>query len=197
MAILSRRIAHKNKFEKNKFSSNTLRLHEGGKIFTLNYRWIFGSAISVVFGIFALYTSVHYLTAYFSPQQYLWDSRGNSAANQMEGGEFGIVDHVINSFAREKAYIRGGKGLAVHYVLPEGKSIELIVTRCQPMLIVEVFNCTVAEQKKFTLKGQRKGVERYRFSKPGFYVYQSQLLNADGTVSMKDKDYRVVWRRAN
>lgn len=164
---------------------------------TLNYRWIFGSAFSILFGIVTLYTSVHYFTAYFSPQQYLWDTRGNSAANQMEGGEFGVVDHLLNSFSRQQAYIRSGKGLAVHYVLPEGKSIELTVTRCQPVLIVEVFNCTAADKKTFTLAGQHKGVERYIFGKAGFYIYNSELLNADGTRSATDKDYHLVWRRAN
>jgi len=197
MAILGRRLAQKNKYEKQSFSIGSLRLHEGGKIFTLNYRWIFGTALSVLFGIFSLYVSIHYLTAYFTPQQYLWDSRGNSSANQMEGGEFGVIDTLLNSFARQQAYIRAGKGLEVHYVLPKGKTIELTVTRCKPLLVLEVFNCFPAEEKIFPISGQQKGVERYIFGQGGFYTYQSTLLDANGQAVSHQDGYRVIWRRAN
>ncbi|WP_371397911.1 hypothetical protein [Fretibacter rubidus] len=196
MGMLSRRLAHKNKFEKNQFSSNTLRLMEDGKIFTLNYRWIFGSALSILIGLFTMYTAMHYLTAYVSPKQILWSSQSNSAANQMEENSMGVVDKVLDSFTRDQAYIRRGKGLAAHYVIPEGKSIELRIVRCQPQFIVEVFRCTAGDQQIITLNKSRKGVERLSFNLAGFYVYQSRLINSDGTPAEDKTGYRVVWHRA-
>ena len=194
--MLSRRLSQKNEFEKTTFSSNTLRLHEGGKIFTLNYRWIFSSAISILIGIFTMYTSMHYLTAFVSPQQLLWSSNNNSAANQMENGSIGFVDKIIDSFTRDQAYFRSGKRLAAHYVIPEGKSVELSIIRCQPVLIVEVFNCTPGNIQKIMLNKTRTGVETYRLQQGGFYVYQARLLNTDGTTATDESGYRLVWRRA-
>ena len=193
--MLSSRLSQKNKYEKNTFSPNILRLHEGGKIFTLNYRWILSSAISIVVGLFTMYTSMHYLTAFFSPQQVLWSSDSNSAANQMENGSIGFIDKIVDSFTRDQAYFRNGKRLAAHYVIPEGKSVELTIVRCQPVLIVEVFKCTPGDVQTITLNTNRTGVETYRLNHGGFYVYQSRLLDKNGATATDKSGYRVVWRR--
>ena len=108
----------------------------------------------------------------------------------------GVVDKVLDSFSRDQAYIRRGKGLAAHYVIPEGKSIELRITRCQPQFIVEVFRCTPSDEQVITLNKSRKGVERLSFNLGGFYVYQSRLLSGDGTAATDTAGYRVVWHRA-
>lgn len=196
MGMFNRRLAHKNGTVQT-FSSESLKRNGRTRrpIFTLNYSWIFSSALSILFGIFITYTSLHYLTAFVSPQQILRETSSNSAANQLAKNDLGVMDSFLGKFSTNQAYVRAGKQLEAHYVLPEGYSIDLYVQRCKPLLIVEVFKCLPAELQQVTVEGRTLGVERMTFKRGGFYRYRGVLKqNGVKPIVMPEK-YRLVWKR--
>ena len=197
MSVFGGRIAHRKQHQKTFTTQKLRRLQGNRKVFTLSYKWIFLTAGAITSGIFICYTALHYLIAFAPSQSIIWASDSNRAANMTEDKfRLELLSRFTNGFSGNRAFFRKGRGLDIHYTLPENTRLSINVTQCRSMPLAEVYKCRPINTQNIRLDNKRIGTERVLFKKSGFYQYRATITDEMGNVIRRPKGLNIVWRRS-
>lgn len=203
MSGFNRRIARTGSTDSYKFSKINA-VDEHGRVFTLNYTNVFATVSAVLIGVFSIYTAMHYITPYFSHGNVLRTGSDEAVATVDAEFNASLTDRLLHSFKQSDVFIPKGKYVQMDYIIPRGATIDVTLTRCKSIPIIEVFNCIPASSQTETISGKMRGSARFRFGKSGFYVFQHavNLPAVSDVAKPNDAPEKIVppsiiWRRGN
>ena len=152
-----------------------------------------GSATSLIIGGTMCYVALHYIPAYLGLNKVLSLSDLNTSSSVApEDSQWASLTSYVDAFRIKRTYLRQGQEIQAEYALPEGATLDLIIQRCQPAFIVEIFKCQVISEETAQVKNNKVGAQRFHFPEAGFYRFDEKVTLAPDNV----KNYRVIWSRA-
>lgn len=153
----------------------------------------FGSASTLIIGGAMCYVSLHYIPAYLGLNKILsFSDLDTSASVAPESSQWAALSSYADAFRIKRTYLKSGQTIQAQYALPEGATLDLVIQRCRPAFIVEIFKCQVINEETARVSNDKLGTQRFRFPEAGFYRFDERITFATNNV----KDYRVVWSRA-
>lgn len=153
----------------------------------------FGSATTLILGGAMCYIALHYIPAYLGLNKILSFSELDSSSSVApESSQWAALSSYADAFRIKRTYLRSGQTIQAQYALPEGATLDLIIQRCKPAFVVEIFNCQVLNEETARVNNDKDGSQRFRFSESGFYRFDERVTLAPDN----KKNYRVVWSRA-
>ena len=152
------------------------------------------SGLSLLFGGFMVYVSLHYIPAFIQPKQVLQFASGDSAALNTYDFDRNSKFHnlfgpYLKLFHLDRAYMKAGQQIDVKYDLPEGAYAKLEIFQCRQAWVVEIFKCDVIGQFQSTTK-RRSGVQSFALSQNGFYHFKQEVMDV-----LEGEPYRILWER--
>lgn len=153
----------------------------------------FGSATTLIIGGAMCYIALHYIPAYLGLNKILsFSDLDTSASVAPESSQWATLSSYADAFRIKQTYLRSGQTIQAQYALPEGTKLDLVIQRCRPALIVEIFKCQVINEETAKIRNDKLGTQRFRFSEAGFYRFDERVTLSPNSVG----NYRVVWSRA-
>ena len=153
----------------------------------------FGSATTLIIGGAMCYVALHYIPAYLGLNKILsFSDLDTTASVAPESSQWAALSSYADAFRFKRTYLRQGQSIQAQYALPDGAKLDLVIQRCQPAFIVEIFKCQVISEETARVVGDKDGTHRFRFPESGFYRFDEKVTLAPNNV----KNYRVIWSRA-
>lgn len=153
----------------------------------------FGSATTLIIGGAMCYVSLHYIPAYLGLNKILsFSDLDTSASVAPESSQWAALSSYADAFRIKRTYLRPGQTIQAQYALPKGAKLDLVIQRCRPALIVEIFKCEVINEQTAKIRNDKLGTQRFRFPEAGFYRFDEKVSLAPNN----NGNYRVVWSRA-
>lgn len=150
-----------------------------------------GSAFSLILGGTMCYVSLHYIPAFANPKTIIAVSDSNQSATRLDSERSGfLLGAYLDAFSVKRTYLRNGQSIQAQYALPDGMDIELSIKRCNPVFVLEVFQCDVVGEKTILITNDKTGTQRFIFQGKGFYMFDERIIKQKA-----QDDYRVVWSR--
>jgi len=152
-----------------------------------------GSAITLIFGGTMCYVSLHYIPAYLGLNKVLsFSDLDKSSSVAADSSQWATLSSYVDAFRIKRTYLRPGQTIQVQYAIPEGAKLDLVIQRCRPAFVIEIFQCKVMSEETAQIRNDKLGTQRFRFPEAGFYRFDETITMAPNNV----KDYRVIWSRA-
>ena len=149
-------------------------------------RFVF-SWMALMFGLFMIYTSLHYAPALFSPSEVLGVTSHKTSGKKLDNKH--VLSPLVDLFRLKRGYFHEGQTLSAQYKLPPGATADLVIIRCKRMVIVEVFSCEpVASQRVQVADGT--GAREFRVGAEGFYFVDDKV-----NLAHAGDPYTIVWQR--
>jgi len=159
----------------------------------LGLKRTFGSATTLIIGGAMCYVALHYIPAYLGLNKVLsFSDLDTSSSVAPESSQWAALSSYADAFRLKRTYLRPGQTIQAQYALPKGAKLDLVIQRCRPAFIVEIFKCQVINEQNSVVKNERNGTQRFVFPEAGFYRFDEKITLAPNNV----KNYRVVWSRA-
>lgn len=153
----------------------------------------FGSATTLIIGGAMCYVSLHYIPAYLGLNKILsFSDLDTSASVAPESSQWATLSSYADAFRIKRTYLKSGQTIQAQYALPEGATLDLVIQRCRPAFVVEIFKCQVINEETARVTNDKLGTQRFRFPEAGFYRFDEKVTLAPNNI----KNYRVVWSRA-
>ncbi|MEP3891688.1 MAG: hypothetical protein ABJN69_14615 [Hellea sp.] len=153
----------------------------------------FGSATTLIIGGAMCYIALHYIPAYLGLNKILsFSDMDTTSSVAPESSQWAALSSYADAFRLKRTYLRQGQTIQAQYALPAGAKLDLIIQRCRPAFVVEIFNCQVISEETARVVNDKDGTQRFRFPKSGFYRFDETVTLAPNNV----KNYRVIWSRA-
>ncbi len=153
----------------------------------------FGSATTLIMGGAMCYVALHYIPAYLGLNKLLsFSDMDTTSSVAPESSQWATLSSYADAFRLKITYLRQGQTIQAQYALPAGAKLELVIQRCRPAFIVEIFKCQVISEETARVTNDRDGAQRFRFPEAGFYRFDEKVTLAPNNV----KNYRVIWSRA-
>lgn len=153
----------------------------------------FGSATTLIVGGAMCYVALHYIPAYLGLNKLLsFSDMDTTSSVAPESSQWATLSSYADAFRLKRTYLRQGQTIQAQYALPAGAKLELVIQRCRPAFIVEIFKCQVISEETARVTNDRDGAQRFRFPEAGFYRFDEKVTLAPNNV----KNYRVIWSRA-
>jgi len=153
----------------------------------------FSSATTLIIGGALCYVALHYIPAYLGLNKVLsFSDLDTSSSVAPETSQWATLSSYADAFRIKRTYLRSGQTIQAQYAIPEGAKLDLVIQRCRPAFIVEIFKCQVINEETAHIRNDKLGTQRFRFPESGFYRFDERVtLNPDNA-----EDYRVIWSRA-
>ena len=152
-----------------------------------------GTTTTLLFGGAMCYIALHYIPAYLGLNKILsFSDLDSSASVAPESSQWATLSSYADAFRIKRTYLRPGQTIQAQYAIPQGARLELVIQRCQPAFIVEIFKCQVINEETTQIRNDKLGTQRFRFPESGFYRFDEKITFSPNNV----KNYRVVWSRA-
>lgn len=172
---------------------------EHGRVFTLNYTGVFATVSALLTGAFFIYTALHYITPYFSNGDALRIGGQDTIEKIDAKFDDTLTERLLHSFKKSEVFVPKGRYIQIEYTIPRGATIDVTLTRCKGIPVVEVFNCTPTSTQTETISGKSRGMEKFRFGKSGFYAVQHKVnlpaTPVDKESAKQPEKTTVLWRR--
>ena len=153
----------------------------------------FGSATTLIIGGAMCYISLHYIPAYLGLNKILaFSDLDTSASVAPESSHWAALSSYADAFRLKRTFLREGQTIQAQYALPKGAKLDLVIQRCRPAFVVEIFKCQVINEETARVRNDQLGTQRFRFPEAGFYRFDERVTLAPNN----QKNYRVVWSRA-
>lgn len=153
----------------------------------------FGSATTLIIGGAMCYVALHYVPAYLGLNKILaFSDLDTSSSVAPESSQSATLSSYVDAFRIKRTYLKSGQTIQAQYALPEGAKLDLIIQRCRPAFIVEIFDCQPISEETARVTNDKDGTQRFRFSEAGFYRFDEKVTLSPNNV----KNYRVIWSRA-
>lgn len=153
----------------------------------------FGSATTLIIGGAMCYVALHYIPAYLGLNKLLsFSDMDTTSSVAPESSQWAALSSYADAFRIKRTYLRQGQTIQAQYALPAGAKLDLVIQRCRPAFIVEIFNCQVISEETARVTNDKDGAQRFRFPEAGFYRFDEKVTLAPDNV----KNYRVIWSRA-
>ena len=152
----------------------------------------FGSATTLIIGGAMCYVSLHYVPAYLGLNKILaFSDLDTSSSVAPESSQWAALSSYVDAFRIKRTYLKSGQTIQAQYALPEGAKLDLIIQRCRPAFVVEIFNCQVISEETAQVTNDKDGTQRFSFAESGFYRFDEKVTLSPNNV----KNYRVIWSR--
>jgi len=153
----------------------------------------FGSATTLIIGGAMCYVALHYIPAYLGLNKILsFSDLDTSASVAPESSQWATLSSYTDAFRLKRTYLRPGQTIQAEYAIPDAAKLELVIQRCRPAFIVEIFKCQVISEETAHVKNDKLGTQRFRFPEAGFYRFDEKVILAPNN----QQNYRVIWSRA-
>jgi len=153
----------------------------------------FGSATTLIIGGAMCYVALHYIPAYLGLNKILaFSDLDTSASVAPESSQWAALSSYADAFRIKRTYLRPGQTIQAEYALPEGATLDLVIQRCRPAFVVEIFKCQVISEETSRVSNDKLGTQHFRFPESGFYRFDEKVTLSPDNI----KSYRVVWSRA-
>ncbi|WP_017930459.1 hypothetical protein [Robiginitomaculum antarcticum] len=152
----------------------------------------------LLFGITAalVYAGLHYVGAFIDLNKIAGVSARTLDLNAGPQGVRKLTAPLTNRSNVKKIFLREGQALSVEYALPDNANLDLIVSRCSPRPIIEVFNCEPVSSRIVKIRNKTQGSSTIFVQEPGFYNFSEKVVMGAGKTAKRGKSYALVWRRA-
>ncbi len=152
-----------------------------------------GSASTLILGGTMCYVALHYIPAYLGLNKILsFSDLHSSSSVAPEDSQWAALSSYVDAFRIKRAYLRPGQTIQAEYAIPDGAKLDLVIQRCRPAFVVEIFKCQVVSEETAEIRNDKLGTQRFRFPEAGFYRFDEKVTLDPNNV----KNYRVVWSRA-
>lgn len=152
---------------------------------------LLGSGLSILFGLFILYTSVFYVPAFVNMGAL------GLATPATEQPQADTKKHLLSGytdmFKIRRGYIRAGQSLHVDYALSPGQNLMLNIQKCSAPVILEVFYCSNIQGQEIKVTGDARGSRSFVMREPGFYYFDEVVTNGNGSIS--EDPFFIMWSR--
>jgi len=153
----------------------------------------FGSATTLIIGGAMCYVALHYIPAYLGLNKVLsFSDLNKSSSVAAESSQLATLSSYADAFRIKRTYLRPGQTIQAEYAIPQGAKLDLVIQRCRPAFIVEIFKCQVISEETAQVRNDKLGTQRFSFPEAGFYRFDETITMAPNNI----KNYRVVWSRA-
>jgi len=153
----------------------------------------FGSATTLIIGGAMCYVALHYIPAYLGLNKILSFSDLNTSSSiAPESSQMTTLSSYVDAFRLKRTYLRPGQTIQVQYAIPEGAKLDLVIQRCRPAFILEIFKCETMSEETAQIRDDKLGTQRFHFPEAGFYRFDEKVTLAPNNTD----NYRVVWSRA-
>jgi len=160
---------------------------------SMGLRRTFGSATTLVIGGAMCYVALHYIPAYLGLNKILaFSDLDTTSSVAPESSQWATLSSYADAFRIKRTYLRSGQEIQAQYALPEGATLDLVIQRCRPAFVVEIFKCQVINEETARVSNDKLGTQRFRFSEAGFYRFDEKVTLAPDNA----ENYRVIWSRA-
>jgi len=151
-----------------------------------------GSATTLIIGGGMFYIALHYIPAYLGLNKILsFSDLDTSSSISPDTSQWAALSSYADAFRLKRTYLRAGQTIQAQYALPEGASLDLVIQKCRPAFVLEIFKCDVLNEEKARIKFNQRGTQRFRFPESGFYRFQENVTLSPNNI----KNYRVIWSR--
>jgi hypothetical protein len=158
----------------------------------LGARRTFGSATTLIIGGAMTYIALHYVPAYLGLNKILsFSDLKSNASISPESSQWAMLSSYGDAFRLKRTYLRAGQTIQAQYALPQGAKLDLVIQKCRPAFIVEIFNCQVLSEETAQVINDKDGTQRFVFPESGFYRFDEKITFAPNNV----QNYRVIWSR--
>lgn len=152
----------------------------------------FGSATTLIIGGAMCYIALHYIPAYLGLNKVLsFSDLDSSSSVAPESSQWATLSSYADAFRLKRTYLRPGQTIQAEYAIPGGAKLDLIIQRCRPAFIVEIFKCQVINEQTAQISNDKLGAQRFSFPEAGFYRFDERVTLAPNNIA----NYRVVWSR--
>ena len=166
------------------------------------FRRMYMSVFALLFGVFCLYTSLFYASAFYDIGQTVGlsqSSRAQSARtnilNMPPEGRRTILSPFFDIFALNRIYMRKGQTIQASYSMPKGSRLILKIKLCKSWPILEVYKCEFVSEQKKIIRHRRAGTITFRVTEPGFYYFTAEATKYAKKDMKLHRDFQVIWRR--
>lgn len=180
-----------------KFSRNDL---ETGKVLVqvptapkMSARRLFATAGTLLMGLVLCYCALFYIPAFFSKDRIISLSTHEDVLANLKGNEIkaGWFTPYLDLLRVKRGYLKSGQIIEAEYVISDKAEFKISVTRCAPLVIIEIFACRPIETIEHIQKDTTRGRLKIQAPANGFY-YVSEAVS---DTTEKGLTYSVVWRR--
>lgn len=160
-------------------------------------------SVFILFGAaFMVYCSLFYMGAFMDVGKVVGLShvkRAENAEHMLKSTQIGenksLFAALMGKFNQNRVYMRKGQKIISTYSLPRGTVMTLKVKQCKSMPIVEIFSCKFKGEQKITLRNKTSGTLKFNIQEPGFYYFDTEVVQLPATPLKNWRDYRVMWVR--
>lgn len=151
------------------------------------------SIFSLIFGLGVVYASIFYAPAYYDFDRALGLSTEEGKLPVIEEKKEHMLSAYTDMFKIRRGFIRKGQALEVKYVLSPGTKMTISIHHCKAPVVVEAFYCMNTQGEQIEVKNELRGTKALIMRQPGFYYFDEEVTNLDG--SPTTKPFTVIWKR--
>lgn len=151
------------------------------------------SMFSLMFGLAVIYASIFYAPAFYDFNRALGLSTEDGKLPIIKEEKEHALSAYTDMFKLRRGYIRKGQALEVKYVLSPGTKMTLSIQHCKAPVVIEAFYCMNTQGEQSTVKNELRGTKAFIMRQPGFYYFDEEVTNLDGTATTKP--FTVIWKR--
>lgn len=143
--------------------------------------------------IFLAYSSLFYFPAYtFKPALVRVATQDMVVPDAAEAESRPDLNNYLKLLIKQRGYLRAGQSVRVDYKVALGSHIDVVVLRCNPVVIVEIYACNKTEYQRAEIGKAAEGYVQFTADKAGFYYFDEVLKSHDSAAV----EYVIKWSRS-
>ncbi len=166
------------------------------------FRRMYFSVLILLTGVFCLYTSLFYASAFYDIGQTVGLSQvtraqqvRNTILKTPPKGKRTVLSPFFDIFTLNRIYMRKGQTIQASYSVPAGTRLTLKIKLCKSWPVLEVYKCSFVSEQKKIVRNRRAGTITFRVSEPGFYYFAAEGIQYPKKDMKLYRDFQVIWRR--
>lgn len=143
--------------------------------------------------IFLAYSSLFYFPAYTVKPAVVRIATQDAVipdVSETESNE-GLKNY-LKLLIKQRGYLRAGQSVRVDYNVDLGSQIDLVIFRCNQVVIVEIYSCNKIEYQKTEIGKAADGYVQFTVDSAGFYYFEEVVKAASPSAI----EYVIKWSRS-
>jgi hypothetical protein len=143
--------------------------------------------------IFLAYSSLFYFPAYtFKPAVVRIATQDAVIPDASETKSSVGLNNYLNLLIKQRGYLRAGQSVRVDYNVALGSEIDVVIFKCNQVVIVEIYSCNKAEYQRTEIGKASQGYVQFTVDAGGFYYFEEDVKTLDPMAA----EYFIKWSRS-
>ncbi|MEP3892088.1 MAG: hypothetical protein ABJN69_16645 [Hellea sp.] len=150
------------------------------------------TVLTLLLTMFLAYSSLFYFPAYTVKSSVVRIATQDAVIpDSSETENSRNLNNYLKLLIKQRGYLRAGQSVRVDYNVALGSQIDVVIFKCNQVVIVEIYSCNKTEYQKTEIGSAAEGYVEFTVDSAGFYYFDEVVKNAAPSAL----EYYIKWSR--